>query len=50
MSVCKNPDTKGSRAIKIAKQMFDRSLKLFERCMHKLGEFIHGKEISSRVI
>ena len=42
-SVYKKPDTKGSRAIKITKQTFERAPMVFERRMHKLGEFIHDK-------
>ena len=42
-SVCKKPDTKGSHSITIMKLTFNRSLMVFERCMHKLGEFVHGK-------
>ena len=42
-SVCKKLATKGSRAIKIVKHAFDRSLMLFEWRVHKLGEFIHVK-------
>ena len=42
-SVCKKPDTKGSRAIKITKQMFNLLPMVFEWRMHKLREFIHGK-------
>ena len=42
-SVCKKPDTKGSCAIKIMKQMFDCFPMVLGWCMHKLGKFIHGK-------
>ena len=42
-SVCKKPDTKRSHAIKITKQMFDRSPMVFRRRVHELGEFVHGK-------
>ena len=42
-SVCKKPDTKGSRAIKIKNQTFDHFSMVFGWRMHKLGEFIHGK-------
>ena len=42
-SICNKPDTKGSHAIKIMKQTFDRSPMLFRRIMHELGEFVHGK-------
>ena len=42
-SVGKKADTKGSRAVKITKQTFYRSLMVFGWQMHKLGEFIHGK-------
>ena len=43
-SVCKKPDTKGSRAIKITKKTFDRSPMVVGWRVHKLGEFIHDKE------
>ena len=43
-SVRKKPNTKGSQAIKITKQTFDHSLRVLGWLMHKLGEFIHGKE------
>ena len=42
-SVCKKPDTKGSRVIKITKQTFNRSLMVFRRCVYELGEFVHSK-------
>ena len=42
-SVCKKPDTKGSRAIKITKYMFDRSPMVFRWIVHALREFVHGK-------
>ena len=42
-SVCKKPDTKGSRVIKITKQTFDHSLMVFKRHMHELGEFVQDK-------
>ena len=42
-SVGKKLDTKGSRAIKITKQTFDRSLMVFRWHVHELGEFIHDK-------
>ena len=42
-SVCKKPDTKGSLAIKIMKQTFNRSPMVFIRCVYELGEFVHGK-------
>ena len=42
-SVCKKPDTKGSHAIRITKQMFDSSPMVFGWRVHKLGEFIHDK-------
>ena len=41
--VCKKPDTKGSHAIKITKQTFDRSPMVFKWRMHELGEFVHYK-------
>ena len=43
-SVSKKSDTKGSRAIKIKKQTFDRSLMVFGQHVHKLEEFIHDKK------
>ena len=42
-SVCKKPDTKGSHAIKIIKQTFNRSPMVFRQHTHELGEFVHGK-------
>ena len=42
-SVCKNPNTKVSRAINITKLTFHRSLMVLGWCLHKLGEFIHIK-------
>ena len=42
-SVCKKPYTEGSYAVKITKQMFDRSPMVFKWGVYKLGEFIHGK-------
>ena len=42
-SVDKKLDTKGSRAIKITKQMFDLSPMVFEWHVQELGEFIHYK-------
>ena len=42
-SVYKKPDTKGSRAIKITSQTFDRSPMVFRQRMHELREFVHGR-------
>ena len=43
MSVCKKPNTKGSRAILKTKQTFDCSPMVFKWCVYELGEFVHGK-------
>ena len=43
VSVHDKPNTKGSRAIKINNQTFDRSLMVLGRRVHKLREFIHNK-------
>ena len=42
-SVWNKLDTKGSRAIKITKQTFDRPPRVFGWNVHKLGKFVQGK-------
>ena len=42
-SVYEKPDTKGSYAIKITKQTFDRSPIVFRQRVHEHGEFVHDK-------